>query len=346
MTAPRRMKRVMMQLLTSAPVMALAPRQQGVATIFMLHRFGPEGHGHDPEVVRQLLAWLRQQHFELLDLEDLFRRLAGEGPPLRRAVALTIDDGYWCQAEVAAPLFAEFDVPVTTFLTTGFLDGQLWLWWDQIEYILQNTWKDRLAFTVGNRQFQLDLLGPDGLRGAIRTVSEYCKALPDAERQAAIVELAAEATVPVPGSPPHTYRPMTWAQARRCEAAGMRFGAHTVTHPILARTNDAQSRDEIEHSWHRLQAELTRPMPVFCYPNGRSGDFGEREFDTLRRVGALGAVTAQAGYATCLAFAEPHGAFRVPRFSFSEQHEQNLRYASHLEWLWQRVRSRRPSVRV
>ena len=61
--------------------------------------------------------------------------LSGDGPPLNRAVAFTIDDGYVEQATVAAPVFAEFDCPVTTFVTSGFLDRALWFWWDQIEYV-------------------------------------------------------------------------------------------------------------------------------------------------------------------------------------------------------------------
>lgn len=32
-------------------------------------------------------------------------------------------------------MFAEFDCPFTTFLTTGFLDRTLWFWWDRIEYV-------------------------------------------------------------------------------------------------------------------------------------------------------------------------------------------------------------------
>ena len=120
----------------------------------------------------------------------------------------------------------------------------------------------------------------------------------------------------------------------------MRFGPHTVTHPILARADDAQAQWEIESSWDRLRQEVSRPMPVFCYPNGRQDDFGPREFGILRRLGVLGAVTAEPGHATNRGFTQPDGAFRVPRFSFSNEHDENLRYASHLELLWQQVRLR------
>jgi peptidoglycan/xylan/chitin deacetylase (PgdA/CDA1 family) len=324
-------------MLASTPVTALASRRRGLASIFMLHRFRKEARGHDPLVVRSLLEWLRRRRFEVLDLETLFRRLAGDGPPLRRAVAITIDDGHYCQAEIAAPIFAEYGVPVTTFLTTGFLDGELWLWRDHLEYILEGTRLDRVGVTAGGQPLDLDLGSPERRRLAARVVAEHCKAMPEEERVTALAELAERARVPLPKTPPSEYRPMSWEQARRCEAAGMRFGPHTVTHPILSRTADAQARRELELSWQRICQEVSRPMPVFCYPNGRGDDFGPREIAILRGMGLLGAVTAEPGYATDVPLAGTDRMFRVPRFSFSEEHGENIRYASGLEWLRQQV---------
>jgi len=330
----------LVRFLAASPLTALASRQRGMATIFMLHRFAADAGGHDPRVVRRLLSWLRSHRFELLDLEEVFRRLSGEGPPLGRAVAFTIDDGYRCQAEVAAPIFAEYEAPVTTFLTTGFIDGALWLWWDKVEYVLQHARVDRLMVDAGGRWLDLDLQGPRQRRLATERLAEHFKSLAETDRLTAIAELSDGALVPIPDTPPHAYRPMTWEQVRRCEAGGMRFGPHTVTHPVLARTDAAQSQREIEQSWQRLTSEVARPVPVFCYPNGRESDFGPRETAILKELGFLGAVTAEGGYATAAGFSGSEGAFRVPRFSFSDAHEENLRYASGLEWLWQQVRLR------
>lgn len=330
--------------LATSPVMALTAPRSGIATIFMLHRVGTTADAHDPLVIRRLLDWLRRQRFELLDLEELFRRLAGDGPLPRRAAAFTIDDGYVCQAEVAGPLFAEYGVPVTTFLTTGFLDGTLWLWWDQIEYVLLETGLERLELSAGGRQLELDLAGPDRRHVAAVGLTEWFKTLPEAERLAGIAQLSKHAGVQIPETPPPQYRPMTWEQARRCEAAGMRFGPHTVTHPILARTEDDQSRREITESWQRLQDEVTSPVPVFCYPNGLRDDFGRRETAVIRELGLRGAVSSEPGYATDVDLSEADERFRVPRFALSQEPARNLRYASGLERFWRTIRRRAPSV--
>lgn len=340
MMASGDLRRVATRLLTSGPIAALASREPGVATVFMFHRFGRDVRGHDPQNVRRFLEWLRGHHYEVIDLESLFQRLAGDGPPLRRAVALTIDDGYGCQAEIGAPLFAEYDVPVTTFLATGFLDGLIWLWWDQIEYLLLGTKRGRLDGLAGTPPDGVELSSPAGRQAAIRGFVEYCKTLPEAGRLAAIAALAERAEVPLPSRPPAQYRPMTWEQARRLEGRGMRFGPHTVTHPILARTDDAQAEREIRGSWQRLGQEVTRPVSVFCYPNGLRGDFGEREFGVLGQLGLRGAVTAEPGYASLQAMSAPTGRFHVPRFSFSESVDLNARYASRVELLLMKLLGR------
>jgi peptidoglycan/xylan/chitin deacetylase (PgdA/CDA1 family) len=105
--------------------------QRHCGTIFMLHRFQDAERGAagcDVSKLRGALAYLVKNNYEFVTLVDLFERLAGRGPQPRGVVAFTIDDGYIDQATIAAPIFAEFGCPVTTFVSTGFLDGKLWFW--------------------------------------------------------------------------------------------------------------------------------------------------------------------------------------------------------------------------
>ena len=84
---------------------------RGRGVIFMLHRIRNKDlgvEGQDPEALRAGLAYLRARGYELVALEDLMRRLAADAPPVRGAIAFTIDDGYFDHASVGAPIFAEF----------------------------------------------------------------------------------------------------------------------------------------------------------------------------------------------------------------------------------------------
>jgi peptidoglycan/xylan/chitin deacetylase (PgdA/CDA1 family) len=61
---------------------------------------------------------------------------------------------------------------------------------------------------------------------------------------------------------------VTWAQVHEMEAAGVRFGSHTVTHPVLTTIDDQSVRDELVRSKQRLVRDLRQPVDWFCYPKG------------------------------------------------------------------------------
>lgn len=313
------------------------------ATIFMLHRFQDEARGVagcEAAHVRAALAYLVRNKYELIGLEELFARLAGGGPPPKGAVAFTIDDGYVEQATVAAPVFAEFDCPVTTFVSTGFLDGRLWLWWDQIEHVFLHASVRQLRVRLGDAV--LDYRWSDVLERdrAQADFTARCKRADDGDKAAAIADLARAADVPLPSAPPPHYAPMTWDQVRACEALGMSFGPHSVSHPVLSRTTQAAAEEEIAGSWARLRAEARKAVPIFCYPNGGREDFGDREVAILRRMGFAGALSAEPGYASAASFTSgADGRFRVRRFGFPDTLPHVIQYVSGVERVKQMVRS-------
>ena len=301
----------------------LKPFTTGHATVFMLHRFAdPETgvDGHEPQLLRTILTYLRRKNYELVGLGQLVDRIKGHGPPPDRAVAFTIDDGYYDHAVIAAPVFAEFDCPVTTFVTTGFLDMQLWFWWDQIEYVFLQTRRNSLTLTLAGSTLAYSWDTTGERADAIADFTSRCKQVSNDEKLAGVAGLAVAAEVDLTTDAPPRYAPMTWDQLRQCEAGGMTFGAHTVTHPILAKTSAEQSREELAESWTRLCAEATSPVPVFCYPNGQPGDFGHREMETLEELGFEGAVTGVSGYASVNgALSEPWGSYQIRRFTYPDE---------------------------
>lgn len=316
--------------------------QRDYATIFMVHRVrggDPSIAGLDSDDLRRGLLYLRRNGYELVSLQDLFRRLGGNGPRLRGAVAFTLDDGYLDQAEVAAPIFREFDCPVTTFLATGFLDGTLWLWWDKVEYIFSNTRRPSLVVRVGATEARYDLNARSGSKRATADFVSRCKVVDDDEKHDAIARLANEAEVDLPSAAPQRYAPLTWDEVRRLERQGMSFGAHTVTHPILSRTPPERAAAEISESWRRVQEEVRHPVPIFCYPNGHHTDFGEREVAIVRELGFVGALSGEAGFAEPTFFQRGGDApFAIKRQPFPEELSVLAQYAGGIERLKHIVR--------
>lgn len=341
-----------LRLLLSSPLVsrAFAAATAGTVTMFALHRMAGAGHAYEgtsESLLRAALERLRADRYNLVSVEEVVAAGSESRSLPRRSVAFVADDGYLDQAEVLAPLLADYDCPLTVFLTTGFVDGALVPWWDRVGHALDRCTAPSLDVEVGHERLRLPLGDPVARRESTYRFLHAAKHVADAERLRAIEALVAASELDVPTVPFGQFQPMSWDDARRLEAGGLvRFGPHSVTHPILARLADADDvRREVTGSWNRLQEELAAPLPVFCYPNGQAEDFGERE---LAEVGAAGlaAAVAVSERATRLADLRDHERrFALDRVSFPGSVAKVIQAASGLDNLQRTVRRRAPATR-
>lgn len=79
---------------------------------------------------------------------------------------------------------------------------------------------------------------------------------------------------------------------RRLQRAGVRFGAHSRSHPRLTRLPDAALAEEVAGSKADLEALLDAPVEGFCYP---SGDFDARVRAAVAAAGFRMALTCVRG---------------------------------------------------
>jgi peptidoglycan/xylan/chitin deacetylase (PgdA/CDA1 family) len=330
----------MFPLRVSGVAEVLASATDTQASIFMLHRFSSpvEGvQGHDPEVVREILSYLRKKRYDLISVHELFRRLR-ENEPLKRAVAFTIDDGYFDHASVAGPLFAEMDCPVTIFAVTGFLDGKLWFWWDKIQYICESTRRGVLTAKLGSREFSYTLDSADARLAAAHDVSWWCQDASREEIEVCVATLSQNADVELPSNPPRQFSPLSWDDARRLERQGITIGPHTITHPVLSSVTEETVHSEISASWNRVNEEMEYPVPVFCYPHGRRKDFGVREIEAVQQAGLWGAFCGYPLKFRADKFRLPPAICCVPRFAFQEDLTDVLSCVTGLEIVRARLR--------
>lgn len=104
---------------------------------------------------------------------------------------------------------------------------------------------------------------------------------------------------------------MTSIQVQELRAAGMVVGAHTVSHPILARLDQQSAREEIATSKDALEAILGEKVSLFAYPNGKiEADYRREHVEMVSELGFEAAVATNWGAASrgC----DP---FQLPRFT-------------------------------
>jgi hypothetical protein len=233
-------------------------------------------------------------------------------------MAVTVDDGYQ-DFTVAAPVFAEYAIPVTVFLVTDFLDGRLWLWFDRIVYAFRHAQVlNPSVQTPHGEVLRFTLSSDESRRAAGQQLANLAVSWSAADRQDLVCRLPHLLNAGMPPQPPPESRPMSWDTVRALAASGVEFGAHTRTHPILSAISDPQElRDEIAGSKARIESELDRPVLHFCYPNGKQRDIGPAAAEAVRVAGMRTAVTAEPGLNRA-----PRDAFLLRRIGADPTHDE------------------------
>lgn len=321
-------KRVALSLLATPAVgRVLAALRRDRCVIVMMHRFaGPGGslHGHDPAQLGALLAYLRKAGVRLVDVEDAVASYAPgaqRGRRLPPAVAFTVDDGYEDFVTIGAPVFAEFDCPATCYVVPDVVDGKAWFWWDRLAWLLQGLRGHGFQMPVGE---QMEAIAPSTPIHADPWQVALLDRLKAAGPEARVRCLAHLETVlgeRCPTVAPAAYRVLSWDAMRAAERSGIRFGAHTMSHPVLNQCRPEEMRHEILGSIARVRSEVQRPSRVFAYPYGRRTDFGPREWQVLSEAGIDAAVGAEAGLVHPALQRDLGEAWRwqVPRYSFENR---------------------------
>lgn len=320
--------------LSSRPFRRLSrPLMRDRTTIFMGHRISNAAanvHGHQVEGVRGMLDALRESGARFISLEEMVRTWATGGQCDPDAIAFTLDDGFADQGVLARDAFLPMDCPVTIFLITGFIDGNLWPWDDQLDFALKATAMSNAVVTVGGQQISLKLDSRQLRESALRTVREACKRADNSRLYEQVAEIAAALGVQIPHAPPRHHQPLTWDDARALEASGVSFGPHTVSHRIVSQLGDAAVRAELQGSWDRLRQELRRPLPVLAWPTGGSLDFSDKDVRIAQELGLQACVATESDYAH-IRREDPAAMFSIKRFPLPSDVGTTLRYGSWLE---------------
>jgi peptidoglycan/xylan/chitin deacetylase (PgdA/CDA1 family) len=332
----RHLKRASLRLLDNAATgRLLAKVASSRCVILMLHRFtSPNGTsaGHDPARLHSLLDYFYRTGIKCAALDEVVEPLAnGDYSVLQHGpkVIFTVDDGYSDFLEVGMPVFGHFDCPVTSFIVPSVIDQQTWFWWDQIDWIQRNTTHSSVTINLGDRSLRIECADAVARKRTYAELCERIRSISNAQLVAVVNQLSAAAEVSIPDRAPDEYRVATWDELRSAESRGARFGAHSMTHPILSRCDDDQATHEIIGSVQRVRSELKRPSSVFCYPVGCPISFGEREISIVKRAGMLGALSTSPGTLTqrSVGTADVNWLWRLPRMGYEERQGAMARIA-------------------
>lgn len=284
-----------------------------------------------PGFLEALISELQDRNIAVVPLAEAMARLQSRANG--RFVSLTFDDGYVDNLTTALPVLRRLGAPCTIFLTSGFVDRTVSMWWVAFEAIIRQ--QDRICLprrsipaetpTEKAAAFvEIDKiarhLSPD-------SVSGFCREVFALNPAPAADEVGSAAV-------------LSWDQARAMARTGLvTFGSHTVSHPILARLDSARCLAEIRGSRNRLLEELGVAPAFFAYPYGGAGEIGSIA------PGLVAACEFKAAFTTSRQLLRPSsgamGPYLVPRLVIeSEDLLLTQTHISGLPWALRDARDR------
>ncbi len=258
-------------------------------TVLAYHRIAPDDLENAPGTQLGFSAFESnfRKHLQLLKnstnvipASQLAGWLRGDNSLPPNASIITFDDGYRDNLTHALPILQEYNLPAIIYLSTGHMGSQTPLYWNLANYGFRHA-------SLGN--YTLPITGEADLNsGTIKQIARRwtaaAKHLPPDQRNKATNDLIKALNVTVdPDAFKNLY--LSWDEVRSMQSAGIEFGAHTVSHPILSTVPDNLAQDEIINSKHKIEHELGKTVTSFAYPNGLPGDYTDQHIDILRNAG-------------------------------------------------------------
>ncbi len=296
------MKNAIKQILLRSGLLNMAGHLRGPnAAILMYHSvlddprsaelfLGEMGHSRD--VFRGQMELIAKKYHPV-SLEQIKNFVLGNVDLPTRSVAVTFDDGYRDNYEIAAPILKQVGVPATFYATVDCVQERKLPWPSRLRFMFRTTKRNEWSDAAG-REWPLGNLA-ERESALLRSCDECCQ-LGGTMQSDYVSRLEKELDTAAPGE--SGFLMMDYEQLKGLVSQGHIVGSHTLSHPNMAYVDAETAQRELIESRQHLERGLGRSVTHFSYPcPALSPHWTERTVEASRKAGYQTAVTTNEGLA-------------------------------------------------
>lgn len=236
---------------------------------------------------------LLARKYNPVSLDDVLSFLEGGRKLPPRAVAVTFDDGFVDNYEIAKPILDHYGIPAAFYIAVSSIESPFPPWYIRLRHAFYTSTESSWFDQVCKKKYLLT----DGFtrNDALVRACQQCAPLAGRAQDLAVAEL--ETQLQVEAYKPDPGLMLTWDQIRRIQSAGHIIGSHTLTHPNMAYVADLDIlKHEMISSKEQIERHIGAPVIHFSYPSPMlEPHWSDHTIDVCKMAGYLTATTCTSG---------------------------------------------------
>jgi peptidoglycan/xylan/chitin deacetylase (PgdA/CDA1 family) len=220
---------------------------------------------HLPLKTFDKMLWYLCRNFDIVPLSQIFDMHREKKRPSRQSIALTFDDGYLNNFEVALPVLRKYDAPATFYIITGALERKDFVSWPDIVDILKRYHKKDIL--LNNIRFSY----PEFIDAETGTdLMAYLKKQGIKAAKIANQILEGYDYLDLAGRDiPELIRTISADTISKYKSEKLiEYGSHTHTHPCMEYVEEHEAAKELSLSKKTLEKLVGKPVTSVAFPDG------------------------------------------------------------------------------
>jgi len=218
-----------------------------------------------------------KKEYDCVSLSDLINNKQTSSSKFR--ICITFDDGYKDNIDYVLPLIKKYNIPITIYVTTRFLEDNVFLWWYELWDLLNNN--DFLKFVWKNNYYNLKIYNKNKKIKTYKILSNILlnETLPNQKK---LFELISGSKNTIN----YNYIFMNKENLQKLDNNSLvTIGLHSHSHSRFSILNEYEIRDEINSSIRILEENIHSKVLHFAYPYGQINDISEISKNIINSYG-------------------------------------------------------------
>lgn len=212
--------------------------------------------------------------YNIISTHELAGHIKKKIPFPSNSMVITFDDGLKNNFINAFPILQKYNIKATVFLMTDYIDTLKINWLNKFYYFIKKIGLNE--FVEGfKREFPaysnlIERIGQKNIIEHIEFILKY--KVDDNIRERFIQGLYNKFRIKINKEKIKDLY-LSWKEIKKMADAGISFGSHTSTHPVLSILNYEKAKKEVVNSKQNIEVKLNKKINLFAYPYGNKNSF-------------------------------------------------------------------------